>query len=421
MGFNLIKKHGVKTEEPYRLNIKSKASQAIDFILEKEKIDYKVTLRTILESLDYEEVEEVLTVIQRTDENKYFALLDASRDLRINNNFLKAYIHGFKTEIEDKFDLLYNDAKSSLSTGDLLAFLLKKYFHFKNKKLEVLKPATNDVLIEIEMLLIQNIALLKQEIGDQPYLPISKAIFVFLIYDKKEGLNKFKNIIRKNLEYKNHSIYQLEYFVTVDRFFDRLGLNYIPRIDTVSAQGDVVIAKKKISITKSIIYQEINKDDFFNNKIPLLNYNPKNLIIPRRNVRNLNRLTTEVSTLINVHNEDKNGMNGYDLGKVFIENITQPFPKYPDEILIRTREVIKDMLTNNSEFKLLFFAYLYTEKEADRIPGWTNKFPQLFNDYLGGLENLRTSSIKKYFFNDESNPANSYQKQINDFLEKHKS
>src|SRR5690606_16053619 len=147
MGFNLIKKLGIKTEESYRLNLKSKTSQAIDFILEKEKIDYKATLRTILESLDYEEVEEVLTVIQRTDENKYFALLDASRDLRINNNYLNAYIHGFKTEIEDKFDLLYNDAKSSLSTGDLLAFLLKKYYHFKNKKLEVLKPATNDVLV----------------------------------------------------------------------------------------------------------------------------------------------------------------------------------------------------------------------------------------------------------------------------------
>ncbi|MDD7915470.1 hypothetical protein [Polaribacter ponticola] len=106
-----------------------------------------------------------------------------------------------------------------------------------------------------------------------------------------------------------------------------------------------------------------------------------------------------------------------DLGKVFIENITQPYSKYPDHILIRTREILKKMFTNDSEFKKLFFAFLYTEKEADRINGWVNKFPKLLNHYLGGLENLKEGTIKKHFFNNNNNPVVGFQKEINDFIE----
>lgn len=424
MEFSFIKKKkilkdGEINEQPISIVLKSNFSQSIDFILKEGNIEYENTLITILKAIEYEELNKLISIIKYSDKTKYLEFLNASKKLSIYNSTQKIYRYGFKTRIEDAFFKLYNDAKNSLNTGDLVTFLIKQYSYYQKTESEILIPAINLILDEIIIGLKQNIHLLKQELNNQSYLPISKAIYAFLIFPKKEGMNKFKNIIRKDLNYKNNSGFQYEYFVTVDRFFSRLDLDYIPYIESMPEKHDVILAKKSNSITKSEISNIIDKDDFFNINVPLINYDPDKLINPNTDFDNIIDFTKILSALFNFfYFKNYNQKLPFDLGKVFIENITQPYSKYPDDVLIRTREILKKMFSQDSEFKNLFFTFLYVEKEAERINGWVNKFPKLLNQYLGGLEKLKESTIKKHFFNSTNNPIIGLQKEINDFIEK---
>lgn len=425
MGYRFLKKRltstDTRTDKPLsRLVLKTNISQTVEFILKEERLDYKSALMTILKSLNYEEIEELLSIIKSTSQNKFEALLDASNDLIIYNTTLEEEIYTFETKIENSFYKLYLDAKASLSTGDLIAFLLKHYFHYKKKKNRILQPACNNVLSDIIVSLKECKALLTTEINGQLYLPISKALFVFFLYDKKEGTNKFKSIIRKDLFYKKTSLYELKYQVTANRFFNRLGLDYIPSIDTNSKKYDIVVTEKKTSISKEEIYNEIDKDDFFNRKIPLLNFDSKKLINPENDIKNLDEFTKTLSLLFNdfyrktnIKNEES--ITEYDLGEVFIENITQPYPKYPKEVLIRVREILKEMFLNDKDFKYSFFAIIYYLKTY-YLPGWTNKFPYILDNYLGRTKGLSYSSVKKRFLDVPENPIIPYLGKIKKYI-----
>lgn len=393
--------------------------QTVDFILKEDNIDYKNTLITILKVIKYEELDEIITTIKYSDKTKYEELIKASKKLTKYEDTKKNYRYHFKTKIEDVFFKLYNDAIISLNTGDLIAFLLNHYYYFQKETNEIITPISETLKTDIVLELIKNKALLVTEIEDQLFIPISKALYVFFLYDKKEALIKFKSIIRKKLDYKNYSMFELEHIQTTHIFFNRLGLDYIPKIGTSHKTSDLIIAKKSNSITESEISAIINKDDFFNVNVPLINYEPTKLINPNSGFDNMVDFTKILSALFEYfYSKNYNQKLKFDLGKVFIENITQPYPKYPDDVLIRTREILKKMFTNDSEFKKLFFTFLYIEKEADRINGWVNKFPKLLNHYLGGLEKLKETTIKKHFFNKKSNPIIGFQKEINDFIEK---
>lgn len=425
MGFNFLKKksklnNAKVSEQPSCIAFNNYMSQTTNFILNEDNIDYKNTLITILKTVKYEELDEIINTIKFKDKTKYEELLLASKDLFSYKAIQKSNSYNCVTRIENDFFKLYNDARDSLNTGDLVAFLIKQHYYYKKKiNSEIIVPATNIILDEITVSLKQNIPLLKQEINHQPYLTISKAIHVFLIFPKSEAVNKFKNIIRKDLDFKNNSGFQYEYFVTVDRFFSRLGLDYIPKIKSISESFDIILEEKCNSITKSEISDIIDKDDFFNVNVPLINYDTTKLINPNTDFNKIEDFTKILSALFKYfYSKNYNKELKFDLGKVFIENITQPYSKYPDDVLIRTREILKKMFTNDSEFKKLFFTFLYVEKEAGRINGWVNKFPKLLNHYLGELEKLKEGTIKKHFFNNTNNPVIGFQKEINDFIEK---
>jgi hypothetical protein len=393
-------------EQPKCIVLNNYIIQTVDFILKEDNIDYKNTLITILKAIKYEELDEIITTIKYSDKTKYKELIKASENLSNFNDTLKNYRYGFKTRIEDDFFKLYNDAKDSLYTGDLVAFLLKEYSYYKKINSEIIIPAINLILDEIIISLKQNIPLLKQEINHQSYLPISKAIYVFLIFPKNEGIIKFKSIIRKDLDYKNNSGFQYEYFVTVNRFFSRLGLLYIPEINIKPNEFDIVFTKENNSITKTEIFNEIDKADYFNKKIPLLNYDVKALMNPSKHFTNIKHFTSILSALFNDYYIKHYSVElSFDLGKVFIENITNPYPQYPDHVLIRTREILIKMLSSDIEFKFVFFGVLYMEKE-DGINKGVDKFCKILEAYLNKLNSFGFSSIKKNIYNTPKPPFN---------------
>lgn len=411
MGFSFLKKNNTKVKEeflkPKALTLKDNVTQVVDFFKNEEKIDYKETLMILLRSLNFKELKEVMFSLES---NKYNNLFWASEELRIYNLIYKKFIYGFETKVKQDFLEKYEEAKISLNTGDLVAFLLKHYFLFTQNSDEVLEPVINNILLKVVVCLKENIALLEKEMNHQLYVPISKALYVFFLYDKKEGKCKFNNIIRRDLESKNTSLYELEYMVTANYFFDRLNLDYIPRIDTVSEKFDLVIADKEISISKEEVFNEVDKGDYFNKKVPLLKLEKKYLFNNSK-ISKPKKTWLVLSTIINVFYEktfDKKP--SINIGDIFIETITNPYPKYSSYELIRTREILKEMFVLNDKFKIMFYSF-FDDKKEDRsfnrnsFDAVRTKLPKILGEYFEGEDNFGATTVLKFLYEKNDNPV----------------
>lgn len=135
-------------------------------------------------------------------------------------------------------------------------------------------------------------------------------------------------------------------------------------------------------------------------------YDGNKLINPKNDIKNFRKFELMMTNLFNdfyiLQNNEKPDL---ELAKIFIENITNPYPKYSDEELIRVREILKKMFFECEDFKYTFFAILNFDK-MEHLRGWTSKFPTLFNDYLDGLKGFSEQSIKNFFSNKKKNPSN---------------
>ncbi|MDD7915469.1 hypothetical protein [Polaribacter ponticola] len=141
--------HQKENQQPKCIILNNYIVQTIDFILKEDNIDYKNTLFTILKVIKYEELDEIITTIKYSNKTKYKELNKASKNLFNYNEIFKNCRYDFKTRIEDDFLKLHNDARDSLSTGDLVAFLLKQHSYYKKIDSEIIVPAINLILVEI--------------------------------------------------------------------------------------------------------------------------------------------------------------------------------------------------------------------------------------------------------------------------------
>jgi len=426
MGFSFLKKKEVSVETevliPKTLVLEDNVTQTVNFFKNEEEINYKKTLRVMLESLNLEEIEKVIYYLSIHENKKYSALLEVFQEMIGYGSNLEKPFYGFETKIKRDFSERYEEAKNSLSTGDLIALLLRFYFLYNENRDSIIKPVISEVLADVVRCIKENIPLLRAEIENQLYVPISKALFVFFLYNKKEALIKFKSIIRKDLINKRTTLPELEYIVTANRFFGRLNLDYIPRIDTVSEKFDLVLTDKEVSISKEEVYNEVDKGDFFNQKVPLLDFDASKLLNPRTNILNVDKFTKSVSRFFDIfYPYLDTGKLHFDLGEVFVENITQPYPNYSDEILIRTREILKEMFSRDEDVKLFFLGFIYTKITNNELINSGNKFSKIFNKYLEGLDKYSERTIKNYLIDSTENPFQKKKasKKLNNFSDRH--
>lgn len=407
MGFSFLKKKEVSVETevliPKTLVLEDNVTQTVNFFKNEEEINYKKTLRVMLESLNLEEIEKVIYYLSIHENKKYSALLEVSHEMIGYGSNLEKPFYGFETKIKQDFSERYEEAKNSLSTGDLIALLLRFYFLYNENRDSIIKPVISEVLADVVRFIKENIPLLRAEIENQLYVPISKALFVFFLYDKKEAFNKFKSIIRKDLNNKRTTLPELEYIVTVDRFFDRLNLDYIPKVDTISEKFDLVLADKKSSIGRREVNNEVDKNDFLNIKVPLLGFEKKYLFNNSKIAKPKNTWLV-LSTIINVYYEktfDKKP--NINIGDIFIETITNPYPKFSSYELIRTREILKEMFVLNDEFKIMFYLF-FDEKKDDRsldrnsFDAVRTKLPKILGEYFKGEDNFGATTVLKFLY-----------------------
>lgn len=409
----------ITNQEPEKLvKLKTYEEQYIEFIYSHNKIRHDQLLKEILETLTLDQSNNFFLSLRKKHYQKYVGFLIASKKLSIVNKQMGFRVYGFESKTEKILIKQLDESKISLSTGDYLAFLIRKYFYYNSINCSILKPVANNAIIEIIVKLKQNTPLVRTELEGNLYLSLANALYVFFIYQKEKALNKFKNIILKDLKNKNFKSYQFQHNVTLERFFKRINLSYIPRIDTVNDKNGIIFTKAEKSINQSELLKIIDKEDFFNRKPPLQNYPADRLINISTDVKDFKTFSEIISKIFKKYACEKDSAYEYDLGKVFLENISEPYPQYSPSVLIEVREILKEIF-KNSEFKKIFFCFIFLQHSDYKITSWVNKFPNILNSYLGGMEKYSVSSIKKHFYSDGNNPVNNNKamKLYNDFME----
>jgi len=397
--------------------------QIISHILNKqENLDYNELVFTVLKECDLPTIIHIMDFFKDYNMMIYSQLEHQFEKLGYNVGITNYPICGFTVKIVSNFKKDLEYIESSLNTGDQIAVLINRYMMCKNNKHQFLHRAYNEVKDIIVVKIKQKLCILEHEIKSQSSVSISNAFHLFFLYDKEEALNKFKKVVRNDIENRRFILHQLHHSVLSSNIFNRLNLSHIPLIDIISNIYDITLSEPENSVSQDELTKIIDHEDFFNRNAPLKDFPGHKLINPLKDIhciKEVKHIFSEVykRSYIKHENEKEFEKLGLNLGEIFIETITEPYPKFSDHELIMTREITKELLLNSkSEFKIFFFGTIYVLKGLAILKKWQTKFPVIFHEYVGGLRGYSLSSNQNFFSNDSPNQVAPYEFEVKQFL-----
>ena len=397
--------------------------QVINHILSKQgNLDYSELVFTVLKECDLPAIIHIMDFFKDYNMMIYSQLEHQFEKLGHNVGITSHPIYGFTVKIVSNFNKDLEYIESSLNTGDQIAVLINRYMVCKNNKHQFLHRAYNSLKDIIIVKIKQKFCILENEIKSQNLVSISNAFHLFFLYDKEEALNKFKKAVNNDVENRRFILHQLHHSVLNSSIFNRLNLPYIPLINIVSNIHDIILSEPKNSVSQDELTKIIDHEDFFNRNVPLKDFPAHKLINPLKDIyciKEVKHIFNEVykRSYIKHENEKEFEKLGLNLGEIFIETITEPYPKFSDHELIMTREITKELLLNSkSEFKKYFFGTIYVLKGLAILKKWQTKFPVIFHEYVGGLRGYSLSSNQNFFSNDSPNQVAPYEFEVKQFL-----
>jgi len=383
-------------------------------------IDYQNLAFTLLKNADEKEIESIFSHINDTFQlpEVVFKLKEVIKSLAHGNGQGRLY-YGFDTKIEERFNKDFNAIEKSLSTGDQIVFLCGEYAKAKYKS-EVLEfPLYNELMRIIASIIANKIYVLRNAIESQSKIDISNAYHLFLLYEKEAATAKFIKVIKQDKASRRNNGSVMHYWVMMDTLLNRLGkgVEFIPKITVTGENGVVLFTTLENSISRKELDIIINEEDHFNRKTPLVDFNAEKLLNPNKDITDYNRVEGLFSTIFNEEIIKLRGKEYWDkvdlnLGKIFLNTITDPYPTFLDYDLIRTREYTIELLqAKNSDFKNRFFRLIYDLKEEGITKRWNTKFPLIFNHYIK-TDGYSVATIRRFFRRDTENPIFYVEKEL---------
>lgn len=399
--------------------------QVIEYVQNSHPdIDYRNLALTLLKNADEKEIESIFRHV-----NDILQLPEVVYDLRkvIKNLALEnvegRIYYGFTTKVKELFNKNLKEIENSLNTGDQIVSLCGEYAKAKYKSESLEFPLYNELRNElmqiIGSIIANKIYVLRNAIESQSKIDISNAFHLFLLYEKEAATAKFLKVIKQDKASRRNNGSVMHYWVMMDTLLKRLGkgVEFIPKITVTGENGVVLFTTLENSISRKELDIIINEEDHFNRKTPLVDFNAEKLLNPNKDITDYNRIEGLFSTIF--HEEivklkgrvywDKIGLN---LGKIFLNTITDPYPTFLDYDLIRTREYTIELLqAKNSDFKNRFFRLIYDLKEEGITKRWNTKFPLIFNLYIK-TDGYSVATIRRFFRRDTENPIFYVEKEL---------
>ncbi|TDE46880.1 hypothetical protein E0I26_01985 [Flavobacterium rhamnosiphilum] len=323
-------------------------------------------LKSISESNDNSDYYWIITEMKNHLNYKEVELLvDLTNDLPNTNIFLSVLEKEkffWERKIESGYSKDIECAKISLCTSDFLAFVIgKKYdLHLLINKNSFWSKVYSNIALDINVFILQSNLLCNLEGIQKAHVPVNYALSMFLLHKKKEALAKFKRILSNDREHRLEGMHQAEYFLTVENFFSRLKLNFIPQINYLNQLKPINFENENNQyITKDEIKILIDKEDYFNKRNFVID---KKYLLRSVNICDEKKLKELYFTFFNFF-DNKISKNQIE---VLYSCFTEINPKY-EEYQIKIIRIKLIELINEKEIAkdLIYFSYYLVTNVLD--------------------------------------------------------
>lgn len=383
-------------------------------------LDYQRLVTILLKKTNEKQINEVIEFFRNEQPGIHKALL-LEFDQRKDNLERNA----IDTKIFKDFIQMFNEAKLSLNIGDQLAFLVGKYTSIIERDKDYLSGLYFFLKKWIATEISRKLLELETIIEAKKAIPLNNAFHLFFLYKKDIAERLFRKILSDD-KYNNrcNDNETLHYYILKDAIFDRVNLNYLPKIEVIpNAPESIQLSSQESSISKEDLLKIIDNEDNFNVNLPLANLDSGSLINSHQDIENYNELIKLLNALFrtqiqNSKFERKEYYLSFEVGEVFVNNICGKFGNHPKQMFIEIRELIKELLVSDEFFKLQFFRLLYELKEWRFLMKWNTKFPPLMNSYLGNIKGFSKATLKDFFRNNEKNPVFNSDFDVIEFIKK---
>lgn len=369
--FNLFKYRDVKKAKPMKLyelfEVMQPHEQLINHIKDRQLSSPE---RKYLAEKIYKEFpfDELIKLDELSRKNKQLEL--------ILNEIPSGPIHIINQGIVD--ELTY--AESTLSTSYFMFFLIrkKKEYRYLNPHSVVLKKILNDVLANIDVKIIQNLAILKADL--KTAVPFKESFGLFLIEDKETALQNFKKSIARYLASENNRSFIMMILTSFERVFRTINQDFIPYITDENYQGKEILNNNNSQfITKKELYKILEFPNVLEDH-PLKSICAEDLLQPKTYIAKYPEFKENMERFFSTYlfpNEPSS-----ESCEVFIQDITMPTGKYSSYQSKEVREKLLYAFRENKEnlFKLL--ALFYEMQAADILVRSKGKLIKLLDTYI---------------------------------------
>lgn len=350
----------------------------------KDKKEVCRIVSEIKNHLNYNEVESLVKLsCDLTNGLAFLSVMEKERPYWENN-------------IKSVFIKDIEDAKLSLCTSDFLAFIIgKKHEVFQLKNLNgYWSNAYHEIEQELNKILIESNLLCDLEANQKEHIPVNYALSMFLLYDTKTALVKFKRIVNNDRAHRLEDLHQAEYFLIFEKFFARIKIDFIPKIDFSNYLTPIEFENNNNKyITKVEIKNLINKEDYFKKRGFSID---KKFLLKPDNIRDKTKLKELYFTFFNYFN-NKVSRHYID---VLYSCFTETNPQYEDhQIAIVRTELTKIIDEKKITKELIYFSYYLVtnqlETSNEKIKHLTNGFFNTNGLSLSTISNVFSDRFDK--------------------------
>lgn len=365
--------------------IKSAIDQIVEYLRKiprsEDNQDYKTIISEIKNHLDHKDVELLIKLTHEIPNiDKFIVKLEKEK-------------YFWEDQIEHDYHQEQKDARLSLCTSDYLAFTIgKKYdLHRLINGNSFWSKVYSDIDHDLTMIIVNNELLCKIESDQKAHVPVNYALSMFFIYDKKVAIAKLKRILENDQTFRLEALHQAEYFLTVAKFFDRIKLNFIPKINKSNNTRPVAYSNEYGEyITREEIEAITNKEDYFNNKPFKIGVeyllNPRNIL--KKSV--FEKCFLLFFTLIDQDFEEKNV-------KILISCLTEINPPYTEYEISNAQFQINNFI-NDHQLKDELIKLFYYFEFHDVVYKFTSRLSVLIPFFFNKVEGIGGDTIKSRLY-----------------------
>ncbi|MHC5352822.1 hypothetical protein ACYSNX_01290 [Myroides sp. LJL115] len=214
----------------------------------------------------------------------------------------------------------------------------------------------------------------------------------------KEGINRFRNYIYKEI-YNKQSLNHIEQLIlSKDLFFKYLQLDFIPSISFSNyKENHSLFLSENALLTKKEVEQILGQNEYFKKHYPLFELSQQDLFSKCSDF-NAEKIKYTENTLYDFFqfiSKEKFFYKNTNIYELFLSSCTESYPSFSKDELYYAHQTLNDLVSlDKSVFNYIIAIFIFL-KNSDSLKNVSSKLPLILNTYFKG-NSLSLTTIKQY-------------------------